>query len=104
MTNLGTICSINRWNSEQNSPNLSIWEQNVPFTVGNSEQNSPNSSIWKQYVPFTNLGTVCSMHRWNSEQNSPKLPIWEQYVPFTVETSERNVLVLSRSERFVPNL
>ena len=29
-------------NSEQNSPNLSIWEQCVPLTDRNSEQNSPN--------------------------------------------------------------
>ena len=40
----------------------------------------------------------------NSEQNGPKFPIWEQYVPFAIGNSEQNVLVLSQSERFVPNL
>ena len=53
-----------------------IWEQS-PFTESNSEQNSPNLPIWEQCVPFTDR---------NSEQNSPNLPIWEQCVPFTKQS------------------
>ena len=40
-------------------------KQNVPFTDRNSEQNSSNLSIWEQCVPLTDR---------NSEQNSPNLP------------------------------
>ena len=42
--NLGPYSNADR-KSEQNSPNLLIWEQCVPFTDRNSVQNSPNLPI-----------------------------------------------------------
>ena len=56
MTNLGTICSIHKWESEQNSPELPIWEQIVTFTDGSSEQNSYKLSIWEQIIQYSQMG------------------------------------------------
>ena len=70
-------------NSEQNSPNLPIWEQCVPFTDRNSEQNSPILPIWEQCVPFTDR---------NSEQNGAKCPIVNKLFHLQMGTRNKTVL------------